>query len=200
LHDELGQALAVIKLQVNSIGKKLKKDQGAIRREWGDTLEYIDQTIESVRRLSRDLSPLILEDLGLLAALQWMVNEFTKHHQIQVSLDLPDTDHLLSDQAQIITYRIFQETLTNIVKHAQASHVSIAIQKDDGMLSFKVEDDGKGFDFKHLEVRNITEKGLGLTTIKERVQMLGGSLDIWSQKGEGTRITFKIPTDKGETP
>ena len=196
LHDELGQALAVIKLQVNRIGRNLSRDQEPLQELCKYTLQYVDQVIESVRRLSRDLSPCILEDLGLPAALRWMADEFTKHHQIQVSLDLPDMDHLLSEQAQVVIYRIFQETLTNIVKHAQASHVSIAAQKEAEMYSFKVEDDGKGFDLKHFEVRSITEKGLGLTTMKERVRMLGGSLNVWSQEGEGTRITFQIPIEK----
>jgi len=199
LHDELGQALTVIKLQLSRIGRNLKRDQEPLREDCKYTLQYIDQVIENVRRLSRDLSPFILEDLGLPAALRWMANEFTKHHQIQVSLDLPDRDHLLPEQAQIIIYRIFQETLTNIVKHAQASRVSIAVQKEEGMLSFRVEDDGKGFDMKQYEVKKVTEKGLGLTTMKERVRMLAGSLNIWSQEGEGTRITFRIPIGKGET-
>jgi len=199
LHDELGQALTVIKLQLSRIERNLKRDQGPLREDCKYTLQYIDRVIENVRRLSCDLSPFILEDLGLPAALRWMANEFTKHHQIQVSLDLPDTDHLLSEQAQIIIYRIFQEMLTNIVKHAQASRVSIAVQKEEGMLSFGVEDDGKGFDMKQYEVKKVTEKGLGLTTMKERVRMLAGSLNIWSQEGEGTRITFRIPIGKGET-
>ena len=198
LHDELGQALAVIKLQLSRIGRNLNRDQRPLQEDCKYTLKCVDQVIEDVRRLSRDLSPFILEDLGLPGALRWMADEFTKHHQIQVLLDLPDMDHLLSDQAQIVIYRIFQETLTNIVKHAQATHVSIAIQKEAEMFSFKVEDDGKGFDLRHHEVRSVTEKGLGLTTMKERVRMLGGSLNIWSQEGEGTRITFQIPVEKRE--
>ncbi len=200
LHDELGQGLTVIKLQLSRIERNLRRDQGSLLEDCKYTLQYIDRVIENVRHLSRDLSPFVLEDLGLPAALRWMVDEFNKHYHVQVSLGLPETDHLLPRETQIIIYRILQETLTNIGKHAQATHVSIAIQRENGTFYFKVEDDGKGFDMNQYEVRKVTEKGLGLTTMKERIRMLGGSLDIWSRKEEGTRITFKIPLEKGETP
>ena len=198
LHDELGQALAVIKLRINFIKKKLRKDQPTMKEDCEGTLSYIDQVIENVRRLSRDLSPSILEDLGFSAALRWMVSEFLKHdHPMKISLDVEDIDHFVSQKAHIILYRIFQEALTNIEKHAQATHVALAIKKEGDEISFSLEDNGSGFDLSEVMTRNSTEKGLGLATLKERVRMLGGSLDLWSEEGKGTRISFSIPIEKG---
>jgi PAS domain S-box-containing protein len=198
LHDELGQALAVIKLRINFIKKRLRKDQPVMNEDCEGTLQYIDQVIENVRRLSRDLSPSILEDLGFSAALRWMVNEFMKHdHPLKISLEVEDIDHLVSQKAHIILYRIFQEVLNNIEKHAHATYVSLAIKKEGDAISFSVEDNGKGFDLSEIMTRNSTEKGLGLATLKERVRMLGGSLNLRSKEGRGTRISFSIPLEKG---
>ena len=160
-------------------------------------ISYINEVTENVRRLSRDLSPSILEDLGLSAAIRWLVDAFTKHCNIESSLDMMEMDDLFSKESQITVYRIVQECLTNIAKHAQATHVSIVIRKQDGQVLFRVEDDGKGFDVKEVFSKNLLKKGLGLAAMNKRARMLGGSLDIWSQEGAGTRITFTIPLDDG---
>jgi len=193
LHDELGQALMVLKLQLRSMGEQLKEDQTALREECEQILHYIDDVTENVRRLSRDLSPSILEDLGILPALRWLIDEFTKHHPVESKLDIEDTPNLFSKEDEIIIFRIFQETLTNIGKHAQATHVSVIIKLQDGEVSFMVEDNGKGFNVEQIFSREATKRGMGLVTMEERARMVGGSLDIWSQEGTGTRITFSIP-------
>lgn len=195
IHDELGQSLLALKLQLRAIEKKLGKDQVALRDDCKSTLKYIDQTIENVRRLSRDLSPSILEDLGLTAALRWLIEDFAKHYNsINISIDLMEIDNLFFQEGQIIIYRIFQEALTNIVKHAHATHIYVVINKQDGNVCFSVEDDGKGFDVEQIFTRHAPEKGLGLAAMDERIRMLGGLLDIKSQKGRGTKITFILPT------
>ena len=196
LHDELGQALTVLKLQVRSIERKLRKDQKALREDCEDTLRYVDQIIENVRRLSRDLSPSILEDLGLSAALRWVIDDISRHYDIETSVEMEDIRDLFSQEAQIIIYRVFQEALANTGKHANATHVSIVIEKKDGSVSFLMEDNGKGFDVEYVRAQASTEKGLGLAAMDERVRMLGGSLDIWSEEGTGTRITFTVPMDE----
>jgi len=193
LHDELGQALMVLKLQLRSMEEQLNENQTALREECEQILHYIDDITENVRRLSRDLSPSILEDLGLLPALRWLINEFTKHHPVESKLDIEDTPDLFSKEEEIIIFRIFQEALTNIGKHAQATHVSVIIKLQDGEISFVVEDNGKGFNVEQVFSREATERGMGLATMEERARMVGGSLDIWSQEGTGTRITFSIP-------
>jgi signal transduction histidine kinase len=197
LHDELGQALAVLKLKVSFIEGGLLQDQTAIREECKDALQYMDQVIENVRRLSRDLSPSILEDLGLRAALGWLINNIIKNNNAKVTFEMEDIDHLLSQNAQIIIYRILQEALTNVAKHAEAKNISVVIKKAKDRVSFRVEDDGKGFDVVKVARREPMEKGLGLATMEERARMLGGALDLWSQEGKGTRLTFDIPMEKG---
>ena len=200
LHDELGQALTLMKIRLRSIEKELGKKQAGMREECQNILQYIDQIIENVRRLSRDLSPSILEDLGLTAALRWLIDNFIKNDSIQVSLDIPDIDDLFSQDRQIIIYRILQEALTNIGKHAHARNVSVATQKYDGKVSFCIHDDGKGFDLAQAAMRKPPERGLGLAIMDERARMLGGSLEIWSQEGKGTRITLNIPTENPLSP
>jgi len=197
LHDELGQALTVMKLRLKVIEKGLTKDQASIQKDCSDTLHYIDQIIEDVRRLSRDLSPSILEDLGFSAALRKMVGDFTKHYAIKSCMETIDIDHLFSPRAHIFLYRIFQEALTNIGKHSRASQVAISITKENGGISFLIGDNGKGFNLKETAARNMNEKGLGLSTLSERIRMLGGSLHLWTQEGKGTRISFTIPIEKG---
>jgi len=201
LHEELGQTLAFLKLRLRFIEKNLQKDQRDLREECENNLRYIDQVIENVRRLSSDLSPSILEDLGLSAALLRLINNLSKDsYKIKTSLQLMDIDHLFSQEAQIIIYRIFQEALTNIGKHAQATHLSIVISEQNGNVSFIVEDNGKGFDVKKAMMEENAEKGLGLTTMDERARMLGGFLEIWSEEGKGTRITLTIPVEKKGRP
>jgi PAS domain S-box-containing protein len=196
LHDELGQALTVMKFRLKAIEKGLTKDQSGIQKDCSDTLHYIDQVIEDVRRLAQDLSPSVLEDLGFSAALRKMVNQFTKHHYLNCSLDVIDIDHLLSPRKHIILYRVFQEALTNIGKHARASQIRISIRRENGGISFLIGDNGKGFSVEEAAARNISEKGLGLATLSERIRMLGGSLRISSEEGKGTRISFTIPIEE----
>jgi signal transduction histidine kinase len=145
------------------------------------------------------LSSSILEDLGLTAALQWLTNNLIKNNHITVKMDMMDIDHLFSQDAQTMIYRIIQETLNNIGKHAGAKNVSIAVRNHNGRVSFLVEDDGKGFNMTEAMMRHATEKGLGLATMDERARILGGSFNLWSQEGKGTRISLTIPLKNGET-
>jgi signal transduction histidine kinase len=193
LHDELGQALTLMKIRLRSIEQELGKKQAGMREECQNILQYIDQIIENVRRLSRDLSPSILEDLGLTAALRWLIDNFIKNDSVQVSLDIPDIDDLFSKDQQIIIYRILQEALTNIGKYARAKNVSIATRKYNGRVAFCIKDDGEGFDLSRTVLKKPHERGLGLAIMDERARMLGGSLEIWSEAGKGTRITLSVP-------
>jgi signal transduction histidine kinase len=200
LHDEFGGALAVFKLRLGYIEKHLREDQAEIKKACESTLQYIDQVIENVHRLSRDLSPSILEDLGLSSALRWLVNSFGKNYNIVgIISEVTDIDHLFPQNTQIVIYRIVQEALTNIGKHAQAKNVSLVVKRDDSMISISLEDDGKGFDVKGAMIKDVGERGIGLASMDERSRMLGGSLEVWSERGHGTRVTLRIPTGKKES-
>jgi PAS domain S-box-containing protein len=194
LHDELGQALLVMKLQASYIERGLAQEQGAIRRECQALLQHLDQLVEEIRRLARDLSPTMVRDLGLSSALLQLVKEFTRHYDIEADIDqMENINDLFPRQAQINIYRIFQEALTNIGKYAQASQLRIAIKREDSQVSFLMADNGKGFKVDEVLGGDQTRRGLGLMAMKERARMMGGTLEIWSQEGEGTRIALIIP-------
>jgi two-component system, NarL family, sensor histidine kinase UhpB len=195
LHDELGQSLAVLKLQIRAIERALGEDQGDLKEGCRELLQYLDGVLDNIRRLSRDLSPAILEDLGLQSALKYLINGVSKHYTVKHSFEVDDLDHLFPSDAQIIIYRIFQECLTNISKHAGATEVSIKVKENDGFLSLVLEDNGIGFEPAQLSTRRASGRGLGLAALDERARMLGGSLEIRSQPGAGTRVTCIIPIE-----
>jgi len=197
LHDELGQSLMVLKLKLRSIQEGLQAGQARLKTECDQGIAYINEVIENVRRLSRDLSPSILENLGLSAALRWLVDAFTKHTKIECSLEMREIENMFSEEEEITIYRMIQECLTNIAKHAQATHVSLIIREQEGSAFFRVEDNGRGFNVREAFSKDPGKKGLGLAAMYERTRMLGGAIDIWSQEGGGTRITFTVPLDDG---
>lgn len=193
LHDDLGQTLAVLKLRIQSIQKKLPEKNTGLFRECEETLSYINEIIEHVRRLSHDLSPAALDDLGLVEALKSLAQEFSRHAHITLSMEMENIDHLFSAASEVILYRVFQEVLTNIEKHSKARQVKIEVKKQWNQVRFLVEDDGKGFDMGGLATKFPHESGLGLSSINERITILGGKLDVKSRPGMGTSISFAIP-------
>jgi PAS domain S-box-containing protein len=198
LHDELGQSLTVLKLRLNFIEKNLFKDQTDLRQECEIGVHNINRLIENIRRLSRDLSPTILDDFGLSAALRWLVNNFAQNYNIKVNLNMMDIDGLLPRVSHVAVYRTVQEALTNIGKHARAKNVSMTVNEDDNRILFSIEDDGIGFDSGITALNNPDEKGLGLATMRGRAEMVGGRLDIWTEEGTGTRIMMSFPIQRGE--
>jgi signal transduction histidine kinase len=193
LHDELGQSLTLLKLNLRSVKRKLREDQASIREECDNILQYINGVIENVRRLATDLSPCILEDIGLTGALRQLINNCVVGNDLAVTVDIMEIDRLVSPKAAIHLYRILQEALNNTIKHSGANAVSIVIRSDGTRVSFLFEDDGVGFDANNIN----SDKGLGLASMKERVHMLGGSLELSSSSGNGTRIAFAMPVEAG---
>lgn len=192
LHDELGQSLLTLKLLARSIenGKSLKH----IKDTCQQMRSYLDEVVENVRLLSMELSPRNLENFGLFTALKRLTNDFAKHYQIeQFHIEIDEINDLFSMEAQLNLYRVVQECLTNIGKHAQATRLSVIVKRQGESLTFQVEDNGKGFDVARVLHDKNAHQGIGLASMEERVRMLGGSLEIRSQEGQGTRITFTIP-------
>jgi PAS domain S-box-containing protein len=196
LHDELGQALMVLKLKMRAMQESMNDESVKLKGECDEMIRYINEVTENVRRLSRDLSPSILEDLGISAAIRWLVEAFTKHSNIECFLEMTEIDNLFPREGQITIYRIIQECLTNIVKHSHATSVSVIINKLDEDVLFHIEDDGKGFHVQEA-LGNPDKRGLGLAAMQERVRMLGGSLYIVSKEGTGSSIIFSIPLSQG---
>jgi signal transduction histidine kinase len=194
LHDELGGSLAALKMGLSRIAKGLREDQAELREQCSGNSEAIDLVIDNVYRLSRNLSPHLLEEFGLSAALKRLVSNFGNNFSnIKASLAISGIDHQLPEADQIVIYRIIQEALTNVGKHSKAGNVSVSVERQDSTIVIVVEDDGKGFAVGQVSTNDPLEKGMGLTTMDERARMLGGTSHLWSQEGKGTRLTFTIP-------
>jgi PAS domain S-box-containing protein len=195
LHDGLGQALLVFKLQLRAIQRQLPQDWQDLRRDTNFALQYMDEIIEDIRRLSHNLSPTVLEDIGLNAAIKNLCDEFKRLHEVEIRLDLDEVENLFGREPQTNIYRIFQEALTNISKYAGAQRVFLAMKKQGGEIVFSIADDGAGFDVAEVLARGATERGMGLAAMFERVRILGGVLSIASEEGQGTRIAFSVPVE-----
>lgn len=198
LHDELGGSLAVLKLRLSFIKRNLQIEQKKLKDECQQNMEHIDDILESMHRLSRDLSPSILEDIGLIPALKRLIEKFAENYDLKVTFDIIEPHFLLPKDSYIMIYRIFQEALTNIGKHARAKNITFKIDKNDRTIIFSLEDDGRGFDVKSIEGKEASQRGLGLTTMKERARILGASFELSSECRKGTRITLSIPVHGGE--
>jgi signal transduction histidine kinase len=198
LHDALGQALNATKLHMRVIEKGLKEDQREIRDECEALMDYMDDIIEDVRRLSLALSPTVLEDLGLTSALKWLISGLSRVPDMKTTADIEEIDHLLPRNLWITVYRVIQEAVTNIGKHSSAENVFIDIRRRGDSVFFLVEDDGKGFDLEQQSGKTMLERGLGLTTMTERVRAMGGVLSLQSQEMKGTRVAFSIPLEREE--
>jgi two-component system sensor histidine kinase UhpB len=146
------------------------------------------------RQLARHLRPAAIEDLGMTMAVRQLAADTTEASNIRVLMEFDEIDYLLSPQSHIMLYRVFQESLTNIMRHSGATEATLSARQEDGRILIEVRDNGQGMDLEKVEsAREAGLGGLGLTTMTERVRTLGGSLEIWSQEGMGTRLSFSVP-------
>ncbi len=196
LHDDLGQSLVGLKFQLCNLPKKLRQDQEGLKTIIEKALKNLDEMTEKVRRLSKDLRPAVLEHLGLFEALQWLFEDASSNYRIKIINDLKNSKYSFSKEQEINLFRIFQEALTNIGKHAKAARVTIAMTQNEKESVFTIKDDGRGFDPKAVMNKNPSEIGLGLAAMDERIRLTGGTLNIKSEIGRGTMITFTVPTGK----
>jgi PAS domain S-box-containing protein len=189
IHDELGQALTAIKIDLASLIREPLLDQLQQRRRTDSVLELVDQTIQSVRRISTELRPGILDDLGLVAALEWAAEEFEARTGTRCRLDLPGDDIEIDQERATAMFRIFQETLTNVARHAKASEVGVRLAKENGDLTLEVHDNGTGIDEEQLS----GGRSLGILGMRERAALLGGELGIIGAPEKGTTVRVRIP-------
>jgi len=155
---------------------------------------HIDATIQTVRRIATELRPGILDDLGLVAAIEWQAQEFQKRTGIEcvVSSDLKDT--ILDQDLNTAFFRIFQETLTNIIRHAQATRVEVHLQQEESTLILEVKDNGRGISEAELN----DTRSIGVLGMRERAALLQGELQISGAPGQGTNVTVRIPLARGK--
>ncbi len=194
LHDELGHALLTLKLNLRAVEKKFLPEQTALQDEMDRQLGYIDGVIEAVRRLYNDLTPGNIEDLGLSRALSNLVNAFKKNYpDLDWRINIGGIDRLFPLPMQTMIYRIVQEGLTNIGKHAAPNRVEIAVAREDSKIVIKIKDDGRGFSMPEVLDGKGRKKGMGLLALAERVNLVGGTLDLKSRENRGTSLTIVIP-------
>jgi signal transduction histidine kinase len=185
LHDETGQALTSILLGLKAVEEA--KDDAALRSAAAELRELVVATLQDVRRLAVELRPKALDDFGLVAALERLVETFADRSGIKVHLEAQLGDARLAGETETTLYRIVQESLTNIVKHADANTVSIILVRRRNLVSVLIEDDGRGF------TPDERDGGLGLVGMRERVALIGGRLTIESSEGAGTTLAVEVP-------
>ena len=188
LHDELGQMLTALRMDSVWIAEYLKESKKKVSERALSMCELIDQTIEEVRSMAVRLRPGVLDHLGLVDALEWYTTDFERRTEISCVFEhfkVPNIDDVLATAA----YRITQEAMTNIARHADAKHVNVSLLKRDGHLELSVVDDGRGFDVGKLS----ESEGLGVAGMRERAMLVGGKVHVYSESQKGTRVYFSIP-------
>jgi PAS domain S-box-containing protein len=188
LHDELAQALAGLKMDISWIKGKFQAPP-AITEKLNAMETLLDTTVAATRRISSDLRPMMLDDLGLVPATEWLTQNFTERTGIHCKLAIADPDIELQDPHATTIYRVLQESLTNVAKHARASSVEVRLERADGEIVLIARDDGAGFSLESSRKPN----SYGLIGIRERVYLLGGKVRIDSAPGDGTRIEVRLP-------
>jgi len=193
IHDDLGQQLTAIKIDVSWIAKKIQSDDEVMQRLNG-IISMINETVKSIRRISTQLRPGILDDLGLIEALKWQTEEFKKRYKIAVDF-VCNKERLVLDQPVATgLFRIFQEALTNIARHANATLVEISLRVIGQELVLRIQDNGRGFEKYEAKA----QKTLGLFGMKERTLMMGGHLEINNAPGKGVMLAINVPINDQE--
>src|SRR5467141_1366961 len=196
IHDELGQACTAIKMDLALIGRRLTKRQTQVRSKVDSAIQLVDSTIATLRRIASELRPRTLDDLGLPAALESQAQEFESRTGIHCSVTLPQEPFSLDADRSTTIFRIFQESLTNVARHAHATRVEALLKMKNDRIIFQVIDNGSGFDPAEAKTR----KSLGLVGMQERALLLNGDLKIEGAPGAGTTMTLRIPLPTSTPP
>jgi len=196
IHDELSQVLTGLKMDLSFLNRKLTEDQKPLREKIKLMNDLIDSTVEVVQRISTELRLVLLDDPGLVAAIEWEAEEFQNRTGIKCKINVHPEDIELDQDHATAVYRIFKESLNNIVRHARADRVNVKLEKHDNQVYLEVNDNGVGI--KNDELSD--PKSFGLMGIRERANYLGGKVDIQGEQGKGTSVKVNIPINKpGET-
>jgi len=187
LHDEVGQALTGVLLEMANFSKLIRnRDLEGVSTKAADIKHLLENSIGVVRNMALLLRPSMLDDLGLLPALEWQAREVSRRTNMRVSVDADDLPEGLPEEHKTCVYRIVQEALHNCVQHAAAHTVKIAVRQRNGQLLLSIQDDGKGFQVERT-------RGMGLLGIEERVEHLGGRFAVDSVPGKGTELRVSLP-------
>lgn len=196
LHDHIGQSLAISKIQLGALRKVLFSSE--LARSIDKIYELITQTIQDTRSLIFELSPPILYELGIEAAVEWLAEQIKEQHNIMVEFEDDNQSKPLDDDIRVLLFQAVRELLVNVVKHSQARKVKVSVQKDGGNIRIHVEDNGIGFDSSKIYSYSDRTRGFGLFSIRERLDYLGGYFTIASEPGYGTQVTLGAPLKNNE--
>lgn len=199
IHDELGGILTGLRWELEAVEKMSHQPADAshweaIRRKLASMVGLTDTTINVVRRIASELRPSILDDLGLVEAIEWQTGQFQARTGIQCRFDCALQSLALGEQPSTAVFRIVQEALTNIIRHAQASQVNVAMSVEDGMLALNVTDNGRGI----TEAERLSRRSLGLVGMQERARLIGGRVEMAGLKGTGTSLHVRVPLARTE--
>ena len=193
IHDELGQQLTVLKMDVSWLNKKTDNTDQIYKQKIGSILHLLDGTVQTVRRLASELRPSMLDDLGLVAALEWQSGEFQKRTGIIVDFMGPGNEDGLELPSEIGIgfFRIYQESLTNVARHSGADQVKVNLDIKNNELTLNIADNGKGFDVESIK----SKRTLGLLGMNERTAMMNGNYQLISKPGKGTTVRVSVTLD-----
>jgi len=200
LHDSIGGNLAAIKFALESIVKKIAEKPDAATTSLEKTISHLAETIKECKRISASLRPEIIDDRGLLPTIDWHTRQFSQHYnKIKIIQQLDVDEREVPELLKIVIYRVIQEALNNAAMHSKADTIYIRLKKSGNYFEAEVEDNGRGFDFK--EVSNCSDRssGFGLKSMRERVEIIGGSFSVHSLMGAGTRVRIAVPVDEDIT-
>lgn len=194
LHDELGQALTALKINLDVARHALPPEASPkLRQSVTEASQLAVRTLEAARSMSLELRPPMLDDLGLVSALRYEIDRYEQRTGLGVQFESNLKEAYLQPEVEITVYRIVVEALTNIARHAQASQVLLEVKTDDFRIKGKVEDNGQGFDLESWLNSAAEQQSLGLVSMRERAALLGGQLEVASQPGRGTTVSFTLP-------
>jgi len=192
LHDQLGQALTAMKFDLAWLTDQLVKKDANLAHKTKTVTDQMDTMIKTVRRISTELRPGMLDDLGLAASIEWQARDFKKRTGISCTVSVPVEDLTLGRAQSLAMFRIFQEALTNVSRHAKAQHVDVELTTTSDLLTLQVHDDGRGI--RHQEIGGL--HSLGLLGMSERAHGLGGNFEIRAVPGDGTIVIVTIPLNQ----
>lgn len=193
LHDEMGQSLTALKMDTTWLQENLDNPESDVKKKLASMETLLDGLVASTRRIARELRPLILDDLGLIPAAEWLLQSFTDRTGIACNLQVGDPEPDLQEPHATAVFRILQESLNNIAKHAKANKISVIVEQDEAGIRIEVRDNGVGFAPDTPRKLN----SFGLLGVRERAYLLGGIADIVSAPNQGTCITVLLPAVPG---
>ena len=199
IHDSIGQALSAIKFSIENALNTIPSESFPLAVEaLQNIIPLTQEAIEEVRRIIMDLRPSILDDLGLIATISWFCREFeTIFAGIRIEKEIRVEENDIAPALKTVIYRILQEALNNAAKHSRTNLIRLQLKKDGDNLEMQIEDRGQGFNIKEAQSRDKDEKGMGLTSMKERAQLSGGVFNIQASPGKGTIILISWPLEAG---